>query len=300
MINKIRIAFSNMLHFRELIKKNIKEELFISNLERLSNESNEIGISSLNYFDYPVIVSLTSYGERIYTVYLTIESLMQQTLKANKIILWLSKDEFEDKNLPLTLINLQKRGLIIMYCEEIRSYKKLIPTLKLYPDSIIITTDDDVIYSKDFIENFLNSYQKDKTCVYFNRGHEMTFDKNNKINKYLDWNWESDKKDKSLFLFPTGNGGVLYPPNCFYKDIDNKDIYFKLMPTTDDIWFKTMTVMNRTYCKKCEGKTQFYEIDELQSVGLRNLNNQSGVNDENITKAFGFYNLTKIFNQEKK
>ena len=74
-----------------------------------------------------------------HTTYDTIESIMEQTMKANRIILWLDYS-FEKQPLPKALQLLQKRGLEIEYCKDIRSYKKLIPALKksLFPLQIYV------------------------------------------------------------------------------------------------------------------------------------------------------------------
>ena len=51
--------------------------------ELLFLQSKEPGITEEKYGVNDLIVSLTSYGQRIHNVYLTIESIMQQTLKPN-------------------------------------------------------------------------------------------------------------------------------------------------------------------------------------------------------------------------
>ena len=60
-----------------------------------------------------VIVSLTSYPPRIKTVHLTIESLLMQTQRVKKILLWLSPEEFPNKedDLPSELLNLLETAL---------------------------------------------------------------------------------------------------------------------------------------------------------------------------------------------
>lgn len=42
-----------------------------------------------------IVVSLTSFPARIKKVHIVIESLLNQTIKPDKIILWLSKEQFE-------------------------------------------------------------------------------------------------------------------------------------------------------------------------------------------------------------
>src|SRR5690554_7292875 len=75
------------------------------------------------YLDKEVILSLTTYNKRIFDVALTIESLFQQTIKANRIILWLAEDEFMGRDLPVKLTKLIDRGLEIRYCEDLKSYR---------------------------------------------------------------------------------------------------------------------------------------------------------------------------------
>lgn len=89
---------------------------------------------------------------------------MQQTRKANRIILWLSENE-QNKELPMALQLQQARGLEVRYCKDIRSYTKLIPTLKLCPEAIIITVDDDCLYNMDVLTDYIDHILTDKTCV---------------------------------------------------------------------------------------------------------------------------------------
>ena len=58
------------------------------------------GVSTEKSCDNDVVVSLTTFGNRIHNVHLAIESIMQGTVKPNKIVLWLAEDEFKNKNLP--------------------------------------------------------------------------------------------------------------------------------------------------------------------------------------------------------
>ena len=70
------------------------------------------------------IVSFTSFPARIEDIWITIETLLRQSFKPDKIILWLAEEQFPDKKLPESLIKLTERGLSIEYCEDLRSHKK--------------------------------------------------------------------------------------------------------------------------------------------------------------------------------
>ena len=94
-----------------------------------------------------LIVSLTSFPARIELVWMTIASLMNQTMKPKKIILWLSEEQFQtEESIPQTLLALRKRGLEIRFCEDIKPHKKYFHTMQEYPDDIVVTVDDDIFY----------------------------------------------------------------------------------------------------------------------------------------------------------
>ena len=77
--------------------------------------SKESGITDMHYCDHEIIISLTTYEPRLYEVYLAIESIMQQTMKENRIILWLS-DTLKHEPLPATIQLQTKRGLEVRFC----------------------------------------------------------------------------------------------------------------------------------------------------------------------------------------
>lgn len=172
-----------------------------------------------------IIISLTSYPARINSVHVTIESLLNQTKKADKIILWLAPEQFpnKEKDLPQQLLDLISKGLTIDWYHDIKSYKKLIPTLKKYPEDIIVTVDDDVDYSLDLIATLFKGYLKNPKIIQANRCRKVQF-KGNKFDHYKDW-FFCDKYNASYLNFFTGIGGVLYPPQCLDYNILNEDLF---------------------------------------------------------------------------
>ena len=100
-----------------------------------------------------VVVSLTSYGRRVSkSVPYTIFSILKQTVEPEEIVLWLDYDNWNKDNLPFSLRRMiEWKRLKVMFCKDIRSYKKLIPALEEYSDKAIVTVDDDVYYSSNLI-----------------------------------------------------------------------------------------------------------------------------------------------------
>ena len=118
-------------------------------------------------FNIPIIVSMTSWNKRITNVKYVVSSILQGTYKPDKIILNLSTDEFQDKHIPIDLKLLEKYTIfeINWVKENTKAFKKIIPTMELYPESIIISIDDDIIYPRLFIETILDSYKKQNTDI---------------------------------------------------------------------------------------------------------------------------------------
>lgn len=291
-INKFRrlLNFERVLHAQNL------HGLYLLRAENLTQKtlySTDMGISDAHLCETDVVVSLTSFGKRVSEVYLTIESIMQGTIKPNKIILWLAEDT--PKTLPTMLQKQQKRGLEIQYCRDIRSYKKLIPSLEKYPESVIITVDDDVIYNYDLIENLINTHKLYSKDICANRVHRVRIDTNGIPVPYMSWGWEYANEDSSALNFFTGVGGVLYPPNCLDSEVFNEKVYFDICKYADDIWFYAMALKAGTKIRKSythsSNSQDYLENENVQDVGLYNSNLGENTNDVQFKAVFDRYKL---------
>lgn len=204
---------------------------------------------SLNVEEYrkeKVIVSLTSYGRRVSKIApYTIISLLRQTYKPDMIILWLDSNGWNDDNLPKRIMKLKQYGLTIKYCKDIKSYKKLIPALEMFPNDIIVTCDDDVFYKNNMLERLMIEYQKDPTRIYAHRAHKLKFSKSFELLPYNEWDMQIFEESGSL-IFPAGVGGCLYKRSLLYKDVCCEDLFLSLSPKADDIWFYFMGLLEHT------------------------------------------------------
>lgn len=262
-----------------------------------------MGITSESICDHEVIVSLTTYGKRIYDVALTIESIMQGTIKPNRIILWLSEVEFKNSKLPHSLLLQEKRGLQIMYCEDLLSYKKLIPTLQNYPHACVVTIDDDVIYDSNFLSNILIAHHAQPHAICAGRIHRMKLDPNNKPLSYIHWQEIVTDYNESRLNFFTGVGGVFYPVGSLHQEVLNKDVFMDICCHGDDIWFYAMAVLNNTpiikyFSHNSEG--DFLEFDYIQeeALSIKNTNPNECRNDKQLYAVFEKYNLGQIITSQ--
>ena len=107
---------------------------------------------------------------------------------------------------------------------------------------------------------------------------------------YKDWSWEIIKVKPSFNNFLTGVGGVLYPPITLYKDVFNIELFQKLAPLADDIWFWAMAVLNGTkinVVKKNYNKLTY--IDSVQEYSLWQDNVSNGGNDKQLADVLKYY-----------
>lgn len=258
--------------------------------ENLSTDSMGIDTNS------NVIVSLTSFPARIDVIYLSIRSILYQTKRPKKIVLWLGKEQFPDGEVGLStqLLELKLFGLEIEFCEDIKAHKKYFFAFQKYPENLIVTVDDDVIYPKDLLNTLLETHQKHPECVVANRVRYMEKD-NGDFKPYREWKINRLSNDTpSKRIFSTGVGGVLYRPDFFLKSFFDIEGIRKTDCRNDDIWLKAGQIANNIpvvftnhYFK------QFIEIPESQEESLFSTNVFEADNDRQIKEIFEYFGNTE-------
>lgn len=192
-----------------------------------------------------IIVSLTSYPARLNNLHYTVKSILCQSLRPDKLILYLGDDCIYE-NLPDSLRELERYGLqIFMKPGNLKPHKKYYYAIKENPEDIIITVDDDIYYEKDLIASLLDSYKRYPHAVSARRVHKMTKDEKGNLSGYNNWDGECESVIKpSMGLFAIGVGGVLYPPHCMPEELFNKAVFKDICMRNDDIWLKFMQILN--------------------------------------------------------
>lgn len=242
-----------------------------------------------------VHVNLTSYPARIENVYRVIRSLQKQTIRVDKIILWLAKSEFPQlqDNLPKDLLSLIGADFDIKWCEDdLKPHKKYFYALKDFPDAVNITVDDDIYYQNDTIESLLISYLRFPYAVSANRAHRMIYYRTKGFAPYK--NWQRDVKDctnPSMELIPTGVGGVLYPPRIFDSNVFDILKIKKCCLYADDLWLKIQEIMRGIPVISTPDKIKLNFIEDSQNTALWKSNDTNNQND---------FQLREIINEYKK
>lgn len=104
-----------------------------------------------------IIVSFTSWEKRFCNIPYVLDTIFNQSLPPDIVVLNLNDDEIipHSVNEYLGLHN-----VIVNRTPYKKVFKKIIPTLKLYPDDCIINIDDDWLYPPTMIEDFWNTHLK--------------------------------------------------------------------------------------------------------------------------------------------
>lgn len=104
-----------------------------------------------------VIITLTSYRHRLGNLPTVLDTIYRQTVPPDLVVLNLAHNEI----VPTEVLNyLSEHNVEINRVEDTKVYKKLIPTLKKYPDAVVISIDDDWLYPNGMIADFLEIHNK--------------------------------------------------------------------------------------------------------------------------------------------
>ena len=266
---------------------------FYKKAKEIENDSHLCSLAS-NKTSPLIIVSLTSFPVRFCNLHYVIKSILEQSVKVDRICLYLDDTVSKDL-LPQNLKDLESKGLleILFRDQDIKPHKKYYFAIKEHPDDIVITVDDDLIYPNNLVESLIKTHQEFPTCVVACRGHKILFDEDGVIKPYNDWLWEyPNENEPSMKLFACGSGGVLYPPHCMKEEwLLRLDLINKLSKNNDDIWLKAVQVKSGTKVVFTDRsvKEKRVQVYGSQTVSLNSSNVNKCVNDTYIECIMGYF-----------
>lgn len=101
--------------------------------------------------------------------------MLRQSVKPDKIVLYLDRDSLNDDMLPKELLALKENGLEIVYVEDMGPHTKYFYALQTYKDCYVITIDDDQIYTRELIRDLLKTEKAHRGAVCARRVIKMNF-----------------------------------------------------------------------------------------------------------------------------
>ena len=168
-----------------------------------------------------------------------IRSLLAQQPRAEKVVLWLN--DKDNANLPNGLAQLQSERFEIHYHPDTDSYRKLLPSLQAWPDKIVVTCDDDMLYPTNWLNNLYQQHLRTPNSVVAHAGRLLRRSQGQLL-PYRQWPFVKQGHNVAELL-PIGFAGVLYPVGVFSSQMFDRQIYQQLCPKADDLWFKAQAYL---------------------------------------------------------
>lgn len=165
-----------------------------------------------------IIISLTTSPTRINKIEPVITSIMNQTVKPDKIIInipYMFKRTNETYDSIPTFLT-DNELIHINRCEDIGPLTKILPSIEFakYMDSVIISIDDDISYPENLIEKLVNESMKYPHCVIAGSG-AAPYKKH--FTELLEGYCGALYKKHFLIDFPV-NDIQNYPRSCYLGD----------------------------------------------------------------------------------
>lgn len=104
-----------------------------------------------------IIVSLTTYNKRIANIPVVLDTIFAQTMPPDFVVMNLAIDEIIPHEVQKYI---DTHPIEVNRVPDIKVYKKLIPTLRKYPNDCVISIDDDFLYPSGMIEDFITLHRK--------------------------------------------------------------------------------------------------------------------------------------------
>lgn len=192
----------------------------------------------------PVVVSLASIPSRLGIVDITIRSILNQSILPQKVVLWLHEDL--ETQIPSRLSELVGDLFIIKYSTYTSSHRKLVETLKVFPDTVVVTCDDDMMYRKNWLSKLYEAHQQHPGKIIANQTRCITYSDSGELLPYKHWVSGSKSCSDKLSTLPIGASGTLYPISSLDPQVYDQSLFLELAPKADDLWFKAMALLKGT------------------------------------------------------
>jgi hypothetical protein len=204
-----------------------------------------------------VYVSLTTVKQNEARVVETLQSIAAQTQLPDKCFIFLSETPylldpgFTNGTIGSQLSEFMKSNPLfeLRWCLNTGPFRKLLPLLeeKFDENCLIITIDDDTVYTATLLEKIVGDFNRYKCCT---SNWALTLRYAGDV-RGLNYENFAHPISNYLYNFHLGKGGVAYHPSFFNKTRNimfDDHIIKETCPTSDDVWFNFMRIANGISC----------------------------------------------------
>lgn len=209
--------------------------------------------------DGNVIVSLTTFGERLASVAHTVESIGAGSVRPRRIVLWLDDAEAFAQR-PASLRRLEKRGLEVRLTENLGPHTKYYPILDeaVAAGVPVATADDDILYPRWWLDRLLAAGRSHPTTINCYRASVVALD-GGSVAAYDDWPRCTDT-ETSLSRFGTGVSGVLYPVAMLEQLRSRGTAFVDVCLKADDIWLHWVALRSRIPVRQIDPRPRHFPL----------------------------------------
>ncbi|SBS71225.1 conserved hypothetical protein [uncultured Microbacterium sp.] len=240
------------------------------------------------------MVSLTSYGSRLKTVHIAVESIARSRVRPARFILWVSDAGFVDQ-LPPSLERLRRRGLEIRACPDYGPHKKqfLYASLLASHKIPLVVCDDDAIYPRQWLRGLMSAHRRHPDLVLAYRAH-LVRTEGDVILPYSAWP-PAVSEIASYAVMGTGVGGLLYPPLLLDAIREEGEAFIVKAPRADDVWVHYVSVRAGIRTMQIASRWRDYpQIPRTQVGTLYGRNVRDGGNDTQVRQTYGAEEIHRI------
>ncbi len=232
------------------------------------------------------VVSLTTHGPRLDSVYLTLESIARGSLLPSRIILWL-QDLHAWIRRPDSLRRLEDRGIEVRLTQDYGPHTKYHPYLESMQrfDVPLVLADDDVLYPRTWLSGLATSLKANSKVVSCYRAHVVRL-VHGEVSPYLTWR-PCRSTAPSALHFATGVSGCIYPPALLSKIKAAGGGFMETCPRADDIWLHVNTLRAGFSVRQIGTRPLVFPfVPGTQTNGLSMSNVKLLQNDQQISKTY--------------
>jgi hypothetical protein len=232
------------------------------------------------------VVSITTYGKRVHSAYLALESIADGSALPSRMILWVDERAVL-QNLPRSLRRLEERGLEIKLTADYGPHKKYYSYLESTEifDAPLVTADDDMIYPRGWLGGLVRSFKRNDAVVNCYRAHVMKI-VDGEIAPYLSWS-PCRSVVPSFLNFSTGVSGSIYPPAFLRKLKAAGKEFAQHCPNADDVWLHVNAVRSGFAIRQIGAyPLNFPSVPDTQEDGLYMSNAYLSQNDIQIRNTY--------------
>jgi hypothetical protein len=243
------------------------------------------------------VVSLTTHGQRIDSVYLTLESIARGSLLPSRIILWLHNLQALIKR-PDSLRRLEDRGIEVRFTQDYGPHTKYYPYLESMErfEAPLVLADDDVLYPRTWLSGLATSFRANSETVSCYRAHVVGLS-HREVSPYLTWR-PCRSTAPSPRHFATGVSGCIYPPALLGKVKAAGVGFLETCPRADDIWLHVNTVRAGFRIKQIDTRPLVFPFVPGTQTNCLSISNVKLLqNDRQIIKTYSAADIDLLLSE---